>query len=87
MLAGPAVLPVLPFAKFDFDILVIWKDPYCILLASVMPVDAAQKKDDEILGLLFQKVLPAGHNAGQVIIKPGLHLNANGMRKQSHRSM
>ncbi len=41
-----------------------------------MPVDVAQKKDDEIqligswdLGVLFQKVLPAGHNAGQVIIK------------------
>ncbi len=35
-----------------------------------------KKKDDEIwligswdLGVLFQKVLPAGHNAGQVIIK------------------
>ncbi len=40
-----------------------------------MPVDVAQKKDDEIrligsrdLGVLFQKVLPAGHNTGQVII-------------------
>ncbi len=41
-----------------------------------MPIDAAQKKkDDEIrligssdLGVLFQKVLPTGHNAGQVII-------------------
>ncbi len=48
LLAGPAVLPILPLAKFNFDILVLWKDPYCILLLSVMPVDTAQKKDDEI---------------------------------------
>ncbi len=41
-----------------------------------MPVDATQKKYDEIrligglgMGVLFQKVLPAGYNAGQVIIK------------------
>ncbi len=52
------------------------KDPYCILLLSLIPVDATQKKDDEIwligswdLGVLFQKVLSAGHNAGQGIIK------------------
>ncbi len=72
LLAGPAVLPVLPFAKLNFDILVQWKDPYSILLLSVMRVDASQKKkDDEIwligsrdLGILFQKVLPAGHKLG-----------------------
>ncbi len=46
LLAGPAVLPVLPLAKFNFDILVLRKEPYCILLHSVMPVDAAQKKDE-----------------------------------------
>ncbi len=45
LLAGPAVLPL---AKFNFDILVLRKDPYCIQLLSVMPADAAQKKDDEI---------------------------------------
>ncbi len=60
------------------SILIYWsyrKDPYCILLLSVMPLDAAQKRDYEIrligswdLGFLFQKVLPAGHNAGRVII-------------------
>ncbi len=44
LLAGPVVLPVLPLAKFNFDMLVLQKDPYCILLLSVMPVDAAQKK-------------------------------------------
>ncbi len=44
LLAGPAVLPVLPLAKFNFDILVLPKDPYCILLLSVMPVDAELKK-------------------------------------------
>ncbi len=56
------------------DILVLRKDQYCILLLSVMPVDAAQKEKDEIrligswdLGVLFQKILPAGHNAGRVI--------------------
>ncbi len=43
LLAGPAVLSVLPLANFNFDILVLLKDPYCILLLSVMPVDAAQK--------------------------------------------
>ncbi len=32
LLAGPAVLPVLPLAKFNFDILVLQNDPYCILL-------------------------------------------------------
>ncbi len=41
LLAGPAVLPL---AKFNFDVLVLLKDLYCILLLSVMPVDAAQKK-------------------------------------------
>ncbi len=44
LLAGPAMLPALPLAKFNFDILVLRKDPYCSLLLSVMPVDAAQKK-------------------------------------------
>ncbi len=44
LLAGPAILPVQPLAKFNFDILVLRKDPYCILLFSVMLVDAAQKK-------------------------------------------
>ncbi len=48
LLAGSAVPLVLPIAKFNFDILVLRKDPYCILLLSVMPVDAAQKKDYEI---------------------------------------
>ncbi len=75
LLAGPAILPVLPLAKFNFDILVLRKDPYCILLLSAMPVvDAAQKKDDEIqlmgswdLGVLFQKVIPSRHNAGRVL--------------------
>ncbi len=60
------------------SILIYWsygKDPCCILLFLVMPVDAAQKKYENrlieswILGVLFQKVLPAGHNAGPVIIK------------------
>ncbi len=75
LITWPAVLLVLPLAKLNFDILVLWKDPYCILLLSVMSVDEAQKKDDEIwlygswdLGILFQKVLPAGHSTGQVII-------------------
>ncbi len=75
LLAGTAVLPVLPLAKFSFDILVLRKNPYCILLLSLMPVDAPQKKDYEIqligswnLGILFLKVLLAGHNAGLVII-------------------
>ncbi len=52
------------------------KDLYYILLLSVMPVDVGQKKDNAIrligswdLGVLFQKVLPAGHNSGRVIIK------------------
>ncbi len=53
------------------------KDPYCILLLSVMPIDAAQKKDDEIRLIgswdLGVKVLPTGHNTGQVIIKLGSH--------------
>ncbi len=40
-LAGPAILQL---AKFNFDILVLRKVPYCILLLSAMPVDAAQKK-------------------------------------------
>ncbi len=39
LLAGPAVLPVIPLAKFNFYILVLGK-----LLLSVMPVDAVQKK-------------------------------------------
>ncbi len=43
LLTGPAVLPVLSLAKFSFDILVLRKDPCCIILLSVMPVDAAQK--------------------------------------------
>ncbi len=34
---------VLPFAKFNFDILVLRKNPYCIPLLSVMPVDVTQK--------------------------------------------
>ncbi len=57
------------------SILMYWsyrKDPYCILLLSVMPVDATQKKDDEIRLIgnwdSFQKVFLAGHNAGRVII-------------------
>ncbi len=76
LLTGPAVLPILPLAKFNFDILVLRKDPYCILVLLVMPVDVAQKKDDEIwmiesrdLGLLLQKVLPTEHNTSQVVIK------------------
>ncbi len=44
LLAGPAVLLVLPLVKFNFDILVLQKDPYCILLFSVIPANAAQKK-------------------------------------------
>ncbi len=70
------------------SILIYWsyrKDPYCILLLSVMPVDTAQKKKkDEIrligswdLGVLFQKVLPAEHNAGRVIIKNFTELPSN----------
>ncbi len=43
LLARPAVLLVLPLAKFNFDILVLRKDLYCILLLSVMPADAVQK--------------------------------------------
>ncbi len=39
LLAGTAVLPVLPLAKFKFDILVLWKDPYCILLLSASTMD------------------------------------------------
>ncbi len=74
LLAGPVVLLVLPLAKFNFDILVPQKDPYCILLLSVMPVDVAQKKrwwnsvDWELRFGSFIPELPAGHNAGQVII-------------------
>ncbi len=70
-----------PYQSYHLQnsILIYWsyqKDPYCIILLSVMSVDVAQKKDDEIrligswnLGVLFQKVLPARHNTGQVIIK------------------
>ncbi len=44
LLAGSAVQQIPPIAKFNFDILVLRKDPYCILLLSVMPIDTAQKK-------------------------------------------
>ncbi len=47
-----------------------------------MPVDATQKKDNVIrlieswdLKVLFQKVLPAGHNASQVIINIGVNIH------------
>ncbi len=102
LLAGWAVLPALLLAKFNFDNLSDLKDPYCILLLSVMPVDAVQKKEDEIrligswdLEVLFQKVLPTGHNADRVIINYRMskvrlitfHLkfNAAAMSQRAHR--
>ncbi len=55
LLAGPAIQPVLSLAKFNFDILVLWKDPCCIRLFSAMTVDAAQKKMMKF-GLLGAKI-------------------------------
>ncbi len=77
LLAGPAVVPVLPLAKFNFDILVLSEGAtlHSIAFSDASRYDA-KKNDDEIrligswdLGVLFQKVLPAGHNTGRVIIK------------------
>ncbi len=58
LLAGPAILPVLRLANFNFDILVLLEGPV-ILLLSVMSVDAEQKKKyDEIR--LIGSFIPEG---------------------------
>ncbi len=67
LLAGPAGLPILPLAKFNFDILVLQEGP---VLHSVAFSDASRcgpKKNVKIwligswdLGVLLYKVLPAG---------------------------
>ncbi len=47
LLAGPAVLPVLPLEKFNFDILILLEGPVLHSIA-FSDAHAAQKKDDEI---------------------------------------
>ncbi len=78
LLAGPASHPIGPTpCKIRFWYIGPTEGP---VLHSIVFGDAsrcgAKKKDDEIrligswdLGVLFWKVLPAGHSAGQVIIK------------------
>ncbi len=61
LLVGPAVLPVLPLAKFNFDILVLWKD--LPVLHSIAFSDASRcgiKKDSVDWDLRFGSLIPEG---------------------------
>ncbi len=77
LLAGPAVLPAGPTTcKIQFWYIGPTERPALHYIAFSDASRWGAKKDDEIrligswdLGVLFPQVLPAVHNAGQVIIK------------------
>ncbi len=79
LLAWPAILPVLPLVKFNFDILVLQKDLYWILLLSVIPIDAAQQKKKMKFGWLGAEIweIYSGRYCRQDITLVKLSLNGS----------